>query len=226
MKTISRLFSTSAVLGLFLFGTQGALASPLASATASTPWSPVGPEGGDARAFAADPSDPSHLYLGTVSGWMYDSHDGGSHWQQLADIADRNDLVLDNILVDPKTPSTVLVGAWVLGSHDGGLFRSTDSGHSWQAIEAMKGQSHPRADSFRLRPQHHHRWHPARGLSFYRSRRYVGPHQPAGKCRDPRSRIHRHRSEKPEHHLCRHLASAVEDNGRRQDVGQHEAGPD
>jgi photosystem II stability/assembly factor-like uncharacterized protein len=72
---------------------------------------------------------------------MYDSHDGGSHWQQLADIADRNDLVLDNILVDPKTPSTVLVGAWVLGSHDGGLFRSTDSGHSWQAIEAMKGQS-------------------------------------------------------------------------------------
>jgi len=72
---------------------------------------------------------------------MYDSHDGGLHWQQLADISERNDLVLDNILVDPAHPATVLVGAWVLGGHDGGLFRSTDSGHTWQPIAAMQGQS-------------------------------------------------------------------------------------
>jgi photosystem II stability/assembly factor-like uncharacterized protein len=111
------------------------------SAFAASSWVPVGPEGGDARAFAADPVDPSHLYLGTVSGWMYESRDGGSHWQQLVQVAGRDDLVLDNILVDPAHPSTLLVGAWVLGSHDGGLFRSDDSGHTWQAVAAMKGQS-------------------------------------------------------------------------------------
>jgi photosystem II stability/assembly factor-like uncharacterized protein len=111
-------------------------------ALASSEWKPIGPEGGDARAFAADPTNPSHLYLGTVSGWMYDSTDDGAHWQQLAQVvADRDDLVLDNILVDPLHPSTLLVGAWVLGSPDGGLFESSDSGHTWHAVTAMKGQS-------------------------------------------------------------------------------------
>jgi photosystem II stability/assembly factor-like uncharacterized protein len=112
-----------------------------ASLMAATPWRPIGPEGGDARSFAMDPSNPAHLYMGTVSGWMYDSHDGGAHWQPLAEIGGRNDLVLDNILVDPRRSSTVLVGAWVLGGADGGLYRSIDSGHTWSSITALKGQS-------------------------------------------------------------------------------------
>ncbi len=104
-------------------------------------WTPVGPEGGDARSFAFDPATPSHIYLGTVSGWIYESHDSGVSWTREANIADRNDLVLDHILVDPQKPSTLLVAAWVLGSTDGGLFRSTDSGKTWQPIRAMAGQS-------------------------------------------------------------------------------------
>lgn len=108
---------------------------------APVPWVTIGPEGGDARAFAPDPANPSHVYLGTLTGWMYESQDGGAHWSQLSKIDNRSDLVLDNLLVDPKHPETLLVGAWVLGSPDGGLYHSADSGHTWSIVKDMKGQS-------------------------------------------------------------------------------------
>jgi len=112
-----------------------------AGTTAAGRWVPIGPEGGDARAFATDPSNPSHIYLGTLSGWLYESQDMGGHWTRLANIADRSDLVLDNIVIDPVHPSNLLIGAWVLGGGSGGLYRSTDAGHTWSPIYDMKGQS-------------------------------------------------------------------------------------
>jgi photosystem II stability/assembly factor-like uncharacterized protein len=104
-------------------------------------WLPFGPFGGDARAFAADPHDHAHLYLGTANGWIYESHDGGSEWKRLARVGKRDDLVLDSILVDPLKPNRILVGAWVLGSPDGGIFVSNDGGVTWAAEKAMEGQS-------------------------------------------------------------------------------------
>ncbi|MGD0914334.1 MAG: hypothetical protein ABR928_20770, partial [Terracidiphilus sp.] len=38
-------------------------------------WPSIGPDGGDARAFAAVPGQPEHLYLGTVDSWIYESFD-------------------------------------------------------------------------------------------------------------------------------------------------------
>ena len=64
------------------------LAAPLRAAN----WFPLGPYGGDARSFAADLHNPQHLYLGTATGWIYESHDGGNSWNRVAQIADRNDL--------------------------------------------------------------------------------------------------------------------------------------
>jgi photosystem II stability/assembly factor-like uncharacterized protein len=105
-------------------------------------WVPIGPEGGDARAFATDPANPAHIYLGTLSGWLYESQDTGGHWTRLANIADRSDLVLDNIIVDPVHPSNLLIGAWVLGNGaEGGLYHSSDAGHTWTPVYDMKNQS-------------------------------------------------------------------------------------
>ncbi|RZU39995.1 WD40/YVTN/BNR-like repeat-containing protein [Edaphobacter modestus] len=104
-------------------------------------WLPFGPDGGDARSFAVDPHDNQHLYLGTAVGWIYESHNGGGEWKRLARIGNRDDLVLDNIIIDPSTPKRILVGAWVLGSTDGGLFVSSDGGASWNVESQMKGQS-------------------------------------------------------------------------------------
>lgn len=111
------------------------------AAPAQAPWLPYGPDGGDARSFASDPHDHTHVYLGTVSGTIYDSHDGGQSWQRLARVGKRDDLVLDNIMVDATNPQHVLVGGWVLSHVDGGLYVSNDGGKTWTANEQMKGHS-------------------------------------------------------------------------------------
>lgn len=104
-------------------------------------WLPFGPDGGDARTLVADPQDPSHLYLGAVNGWIYESNNRGQDWKRLARVGDRDDLALDSIVLDVADPKHILVGAWALGSHDGGLYTSHDSGATWTSNNDMKGQS-------------------------------------------------------------------------------------
>ncbi len=112
------------------------------SAARAATWFPLGPFGGDARSFATDPVDSRHLFLGTATGWVYDSRDGGEHWHRVAQIARRNDLVIDHIVVDRVDPKRLVVGAWTadhLG--DGGIFISEDYGKSWYSQAQMRGQS-------------------------------------------------------------------------------------
>jgi photosystem II stability/assembly factor-like uncharacterized protein len=104
-------------------------------------WLSFGPEGGDVRSLAADPHDHSHLYLGTVTGWIYESRNGGAEWRRLAWVGKRDDLALDSIVVDSANPRHILVGGWVLGSTDGGLYVSNDGGISWESEPAMRGES-------------------------------------------------------------------------------------
>ena len=104
-------------------------------------WLPFGPDGGDARSFAVDPHDRTHLYLGTLTGWIYESRNGGADWKRLAWVAKRNDLALDSIVVDNSNPKHILVGAWVLGSPAGGLYISNDGGVNWDSDADMRGQS-------------------------------------------------------------------------------------
>ncbi len=104
-------------------------------------WLPFGPYGGDARSLVADPHEQSHLYLGTVNGWIYESVNGGRDWKRLARLGDRDDLVLDSIVLDAANPKRILVGAWVLGSPDGGLYISNDGGMTWKSEPEMAGES-------------------------------------------------------------------------------------
>lgn len=104
-------------------------------------WKTVGPDGGDARSFAAVPSQPSHLYLGTVNSWIYESSDEGASWRRLAKLGDGEDLVLDSILVDSADSKTIYVGAWKLGQPGGGLWISHNSGKIWSEAPGLKGQS-------------------------------------------------------------------------------------
>jgi photosystem II stability/assembly factor-like uncharacterized protein len=104
-------------------------------------WLPFGPDGGDARAFAVDPHNRSHMYLGTATGWMYESQNGGGDWKRLAWVGKRDDLVLDSLVVNSGDAKRILVGAWVLGSPDGGIFLSKDGGASWESESDMQGQS-------------------------------------------------------------------------------------
>src|SRR3984957_4628309 len=130
---IGRILSSSLFL-LALAPNQLALAQ-----TAS--WVTVGPDGGDARSFAADPTDSRHIYLGTTNSWVYQTEDAGASWPRLAKLAKSDDLILDNVVVDQSDPKTLLVGAWIVDHPGGGLFISHDAGKTWTTVEAMKDQS-------------------------------------------------------------------------------------
>lgn len=104
-------------------------------------WFPLGPYGGDARCFAADPGNSRHLYLGTANGWIYESQNGGNTWTRLSQIDNRNDLIIDHILTDPRNPRRLVVGAWIVDHPDGGLFLSEDGGKTWSTVPQMRGQS-------------------------------------------------------------------------------------
>lgn len=104
-------------------------------------WFPLGPYGGDARCFAADPGNSRHLYLGTANGWIYESTNDGDSWVRLSQIDNRNDLIIDHILTDARHPRRLVVGAWIVDHPDGGLFISEDGGKSWTDVPQMRGQS-------------------------------------------------------------------------------------
>ncbi len=113
----------------------------LSASLHAAPWLALGPDGGDARRLAPDPRDPRHLFLGAVDGWIYESHTAGESWQRLAQVGQRDDLVLDSIVVDPTNPRHLIVGAWVLSHPDGGIFISNDAGLHWTSQDEMRGQS-------------------------------------------------------------------------------------
>ncbi len=105
-------------------------------------WFPFGPDGGDARSLAVDPNDHTHIYLGTATGWVYESRTEGQDWKRLARVGKRDDLVLDSIVVDHADPKHLIVGAWDVARPDsGGLFVSKDGGVTWSSPATMEGQS-------------------------------------------------------------------------------------
>jgi photosystem II stability/assembly factor-like uncharacterized protein len=128
----------SRVVGNVLLSCFALLLCRFASAA---PWVPVGPDGGDARRISSDPHDPQHLFLGTANGWFYQSRDAGANWERLARPGQRDDLVLDSLVMDPRDSKHITVGAWVIGSPDGGVYMSHDGGVTWTAAEEMHSQS-------------------------------------------------------------------------------------
>lgn len=120
----------------------GVLAAGLLSGVAqAATWFPLGPFGGSARSFAVDPADSRHIFLGTAVGWIYDSHDGGEHWNRVAQISDRNDLVIDHILADAQNPKRLIVAVYTVDHPDGGIYISEDYGKNWYSQAEMRGQS-------------------------------------------------------------------------------------
>ncbi len=96
-------------------------------------WHPMGPEGGDVRVLAADPTHPEILYMGTTDGHIFGSRDGGEHWQILGRAGVRLDGVITSIVVDPRNSQEIFASSWTreTGGEGGGIFSSHDGGLTW-----------------------------------------------------------------------------------------------
>ena len=118
-----------------------AVATFTTSLFASGPWQVLGPDGGDARSLAYDAHNPDHIFLGTSTGQMFTSTDGGHSWSRLAHLGG-DDYVLDHILVDPQDSNRIFVSAWSTSSQQlGEIFRTRDGGRTWETLAAMHGKS-------------------------------------------------------------------------------------
>lgn len=107
-----------------------------AGSTHAQIWRPMGPEGGDVRALAADPRNPKILYLGTTDGHIFGSHDGGDHWQILGRAGESPQAVVTTIVVDARDSQEIYASEWTRDprGEGGGVFRSRDGGVHWEPM--------------------------------------------------------------------------------------------
>jgi photosystem II stability/assembly factor-like uncharacterized protein len=123
-----------------LLGALALGASALAAPAVGESWVPVGPPGGDVRSLAADPRDPSRIYLGTADGVFYRSEDAGRHWRRLSPGFPLRGQSLDDIVVDPE--GGLYVGYWTVETNNGGgVARSTDGGETFTILKGIEGQA-------------------------------------------------------------------------------------
>jgi len=94
---ISREFSRKLLITLFI----GLFCATISWASQ---WTILGPDGGDVRSLSYDPHNPDHIFLGTSTGTIFSSTDGGRNWSRFAHLGSGDDYVLDHVAIDPQNP--------------------------------------------------------------------------------------------------------------------------
>ena len=78
-------------------------------------------------AFAIDPRDPDNVYAARGTGGIIKSSDGGAVWHRAnTGLKDRLDRSVNALAIDPHNPQVLFA------STQGGVFRSSNGGESWQ----------------------------------------------------------------------------------------------
>ena len=105
-------------------------------------WAVMGPDGGDVRSLTYDPHNPDRIFLGTSTGAIFVSANGGQDWSRFAHLGSGDDYVLDHLVLNPQNSNIMYVSAWTAQSQQAGeLFRTTDGGKTWQSLPGMHGKS-------------------------------------------------------------------------------------
>src|ERR1700721_3719337 len=101
------------------------LATVCAYAAGARQWTVLGPDGGDVRSLAYDPQNPDRVLLGTSTGVIFVSDDGGHNWSRFAKLGLGDDYVLDHIAFDPQNSKNFLFSVWsVQDQNAGDIFRT------------------------------------------------------------------------------------------------------
>lgn len=99
----------------------------------------VGPAGMSGRITAIDvvEDDPKHIYVGSASGGVWESEDGGTTWTPIFD--DQPSLAIGAIKINQQNPDEIWVGTGEGNPRNSqnsgkGIFRSIDGGKSWKLM--------------------------------------------------------------------------------------------
>lgn len=97
----------------------------------------VGPAGMSGRITAIDVvlDDPDHIYIGSASGGVWESKDGGVKWTPIFD--DQPSLSIGALKINQKNPSEIWVGTGEGNPRNSqnngkGIFRTLDGGRTWK----------------------------------------------------------------------------------------------
>jgi photosystem II stability/assembly factor-like uncharacterized protein len=105
-------------------------------------WTALGPDGGDVRSLAYDPHNPDHIFLGTSTGTIFQSTNGGQDWSRVAHLGSGDDYVIDHIALDPQNSDKMYAAVWSVENQQAGdLFHSHNGGKTWETVPAMHGKS-------------------------------------------------------------------------------------
>ena len=120
-------------------------ARPLAGLDA-TRWSSLGPANipGRVRAIVVHPTDGNRIWVGSVSGGIWYTANGGSSWSALNDF--QSNLAISSLVMDPSNTSVLYAGTGegffnVDAVRGAGIFRSTDGGQTWIQLSATSPTS-------------------------------------------------------------------------------------
>ncbi|MBL7796213.1 MAG: hypothetical protein JNJ90_06900, partial [Saprospiraceae bacterium] len=122
--------------------------------SASGTWSLIGPLGypsnftsqptgkGRVNAITFHPTDTNTIFLGSPSGGIWKSTNGGTNWSSLS--SNMPYLGVSAILIHPSTPDVIYIGT---GDRDGndapgiGVYKSTDGGATWNPANTGMGNT-------------------------------------------------------------------------------------
>lgn len=107
----------------------GLAGGPYRSTDGGATWTKTpttGLSGAFAVFMAVDPTDSSIVYLAPISGGLWRSTNGGNSWSTVN--VPLNFAGVNSIVWEPGTPTTMYVGSGA------GVFKSTDSGSTWTAL--------------------------------------------------------------------------------------------
>jgi len=120
--------------------------APLTGGIDRNSWEWIGPGniGGRIRSIVIHPTNPNKMWIGSVSGGIWETTDGGASWLPVWDFMPN--LAISTMVMDPTNSNVMYAGTGegfynADGIRGAGVFKSTDGGTSWSRLASTANSS-------------------------------------------------------------------------------------